>query len=88
MSCFSNMLLLSCLYLYSFSFTFPCHLSFFFPTAPSGTVQNLSAVQEGLNIYLSWINVHEEEHRGFIEGYNVYYGYDGGDAQKVVISGK
>lgn len=53
---------------------------------PSGTVQNLSAVQEGLNIYLSWINVHEEEHRGFIEGYNVYYGYDGGDAQKVVIS--
>lgn len=61
---------------------------FFFPTAPSGTVQNLSAVQEGLNIYLSWINVHEEEHRGFIEGYNVYYSYGGGDAQKVVISGK
>ncbi|KAF4077565.1 hypothetical protein AMELA_G00209640 [Ameiurus melas] len=53
---------------------------------PSGTVQNLSAKQEGLNIDLSWINVHEEEHRGFIEGYNVYYSYSGGDAQKVVIS--
>ncbi|KAI5625115.1 leukemia inhibitory factor receptor alpha b isoform X1 [Silurus asotus] len=53
--------------------------------APSGKVQNLTATQEGLNIYLSWGNVQEHEQRGFIKGYNVSYSHAGGDQVYVVI---
>ncbi|XP_046723787.1 LIF receptor subunit alpha b isoform X2 [Silurus meridionalis] len=53
---------------------------------PSGKVQNLTAMQEGLNIYLSWGNVKEHEQRGFIKGYNVSYSHSGGDQVNVVIS--
>ncbi|MCJ8740938.1 hypothetical protein PDJAM_G00064980 [Pangasius djambal] len=53
---------------------------------PSGAVQNLTAVQEGLNIYLSWVNVHGQEQRGFIKGYNVSYSRAGRDEVSIVIS--
>lgn len=53
---------------------------------PSGTVQNLKAKQEGLNVYLFWENVNEQEQKGFIKGYNVSYWCAGGDENNVVIT--
>lgn len=47
--------------------------SVFVPPAPSGQVQNLRVEQEGLNVYLSWKNVLEQQQQGFIKGYNVSY---------------
>lgn len=63
------------------------HVIYLF-SAPSGPVQNLTAKQEGVNIYLSWRNVRAPEQRGFIKGYNVVYSHEGRDERNVVISGK
>ncbi|XP_060791899.1 LIF receptor subunit alpha b isoform X2 [Neoarius graeffei] len=46
---------------------------------PSGQVQNLRVEQEGLNVYLSWKNVLEQQQQGFIKGYNVSYSRVGGE---------
>lgn len=62
-------------------------MSFAFFPAPSGSVQNLTAKQEGLNIFVSWRNVHETEQRGFIKGYNVSCS-DSKDEKSIVINGK
>ncbi|TTK94551.1 Leukemia inhibitory factor receptor [Bagarius yarrelli] len=53
---------------------------------PSGKVQNLQAKQEGLNVYLNWENVSEQEQKGFIQGYNVSYRGADGNEGNVVIS--
>ncbi|XP_058271547.1 LIF receptor subunit alpha b isoform X2 [Hemibagrus wyckioides] len=52
---------------------------------PSGTVQNLKAKQEGLNIHLSWESVSASLQRGFIKGYNVSCNSAGGDEKKNVV---
>ncbi|KAM9450361.1 LIF receptor subunit alpha b isoform 1-T1 [Clarias gariepinus] len=52
---------------------------------PLGTVQNLKAKQEGLNIYLCWSNVPEQEQRGFIKGYKIFYQSAGGDKGNVTL---
>lgn len=77
----------SVLFLYPLPLTFLHVICLFL--APSGTVQNLKAKQEGLNIHLSWESVSEQKQRGFIKGYNVSCSSAGGDEmQNVVISGK
>ncbi|XP_026797254.3 LIF receptor subunit alpha b [Pangasianodon hypophthalmus] len=53
---------------------------------PLGAVQNLKAEQEGLNIYLSWGSVREQEQRGFIKGYIVSYSHAGREEVSVNIS--
>uniref|UniRef100_A0A3B4CJG0 LIF receptor subunit alpha b n=1 Tax=Pygocentrus nattereri TaxID=42514 RepID=A0A3B4CJG0_PYGNA len=54
--------------------------------APVGKVQNLTAEQHGKDIKLSWKDMHEEEKKGFILGYNVYYKHSSEDQKYDILS--
>uniref|UniRef100_A0AAR2JB59 LIF receptor subunit alpha b n=1 Tax=Pygocentrus nattereri TaxID=42514 RepID=A0AAR2JB59_PYGNA len=53
--------------------------------APVGKVQNLTAEQHGKDIKLSWKDMHEEEKKGFILGYNVYYKHSSEDQKYDIL---
>ena len=70
---------LSILYLSSlFCACFPHHLPLVSAftllfSAPSGRVLSLKAKRYGMNVELSWEDIIEEEKKGFLLGYIVYY---------------
>ncbi|XP_036443969.1 leukemia inhibitory factor receptor-like isoform X1 [Colossoma macropomum] len=52
--------------------------------APLGTVRNLTAEQHGMDVKLSWKDMHEEEMKGFLLGYIVSYKRSSGDQNEDV----